>query len=128
MKTLTLVGAAAAAVGTFLPWLSATGNSANGFDVPVNFLIDYQTTAGHDFSAGLIVLALAAAAAVAVLQPKMAARIPLLPVALLILVVAGAYLGQLWRLTDDLGVSYTEFVGLGTIVVAVGGALILTRR
>jgi hypothetical protein len=127
-KTLTLVGAAAAAIGAFVPWLSANGDSANGFDVPVNFLIDYETTASHDFTAGLIVLALAAAAALAVLQPNLAGRIPLVPVAVVILVVAGAYLGQLWRLTDDFGVSYTDYLGLGSIITAVGGALILTRK
>lgn len=127
-KTLTLVGAVAAAVGAFLAWLSANGDSANGFDVPVNFLFDYETTANHEFSAGLIVLLLAAAAGLAVLQPKVAARVPLLGLAIVILVVAGAYLGQLWRLTDDFGVSYTDYLGLGPIVAAVGGALILTRR
>ena len=56
---LLIGGAAAVILGSFLDWY---GPGASGWDLPFVALFDHTTTAGNDFSAGLVLLLCAAAA------------------------------------------------------------------
>lgn len=65
---IALAGAAAIGLSALLPWLKLGGGSADGFDVPAEFLLSYkaETDLGFDVGVLLIVLALAGVAAVLV--------------------------------------------------------------
>ncbi len=128
-KPLSLVGAAVAAVSAFLSWFELFGVGANAFDLPVQFLVDYQTTASNDVPIGLLVLVLVGVAAAAAVLPALGDKLQLVRLmGVALVVVAGVFLVQLARAADEVGASFGDLFGVGPFVTVVGGVLLLIGR
>lgn len=56
-----LLGAGAVLLGTFFAWITIDGADGNAYDVPLEFLWDYQSASGGGLKLGLVLLALAGA-------------------------------------------------------------------
>ena len=126
LGVLSILGGLAAVIGVFLPWLSG-GLDTNGLDVPVQFLWDHETGADNDVAVGVITLVIGAVAAGLTLMPWLpktrSVLVPLLGLA--VVAIGAAYLVQVARLADLLGLDFADLVGVGPFVVGVGGVLVI---
>jgi hypothetical protein len=120
-----MAAAAAGGVAALLPWLRGGIDNPNGFDIPVNFLVDYETVADHDFTVGILIVVFAAAALVGSLVrqgpwPKMVR-----PAGIGLATVGALFLLQLFRLTNEFDISYTEVVGVAPLLALAAGVVIV---
>lgn len=118
-----LVGAALLAVAAVLPWLEASGRSIDSFDVPLEFLLSYDSTTDLGVDLGVLVVVLALVGAVAVvLTPQALWRRSIGTVAV---AVALLYAFQLNRLLSQAPASdrpsLLSSLGYGVFVAIVGG-------
>ncbi len=127
-KPLTLLGAVGGVVATLVPWIDVFGDSANAFDVPIQFLAYHRTSAGTTVAVGLLVVMLAAVAAATSLVPALGRLHVGRIMGAGLLMVAGVFLLQLSRVSGDLGVDLTDVSGAGPFVAAVAGILLLVGR
>lgn len=125
-----LVGGIAAIIAAFLPWISFGGSSEDGLFYPVNYLIDYETTANHDVSVGLLAILLGVAVgALAVLPARFDGwRVAVRPLGVALLVVGAGFLVQTFRLTDEVGIDFGDVLAVGPFVVVAAGILALIKR
>jgi drug/metabolite transporter superfamily protein YnfA len=122
---ITLIGAVVAGVSTLLNWLDLGFTSANGFDVPVAFLVDYKTVADSSFTVGLVALVLAVVALAAAFVRQPAMRIAARVAGGLLVLVGLAYMVQMYRVADTADVSLSDLMGVGPLVAIVGGVTVL---
>jgi hypothetical protein len=122
-----LVGGVLAAVGTFLPWISADGLTTKSTKVPVKFLFDYKTTDTGGLKVGYLILALAAAAIALSVRPvsRQARR----AAGLGLVIVATLFTAQLQRLLSETpgstqSVSLLKVLGMGVYLTLIGGVLV----
>jgi hypothetical protein len=118
-----LVGALAIALSALLPWLRLGGESANGFDVPVEFLLSYDSSLDTGIKLGLLLILLGVAGLAAVVlfpDPRWRRGVGIAAVA-----IAVVYVVQVQR---ALGAgpaagrpSLLSAVGFGVYVALVGG-------
>jgi len=66
-SAIALAGAVAIALSAVLPWLRIGGRSADGFDVPVEFLLSYDSDLDTGVKLGLLLILLGAVGVAAVL-------------------------------------------------------------
>jgi len=121
---LPAIGAALIVLGGFLPWLTAGGEDASAWDIPVMSLVDHTSTA-EDPKTGLMLLVVLLAG-VPYLTRK---PFPQVFNLLLAGVAAFAGLGTILLINDLVGVS----LGIGVFVtlggaVALAAELFVTRR
>ena len=115
-------------VGAFISWLSF-GGSSNAFDVPVQFLYDYQTTAGDDVSVGLLIVVVAVLVGVLDVVPAFGGRVLLVRVlGLLLIALSAAFFIQLFIAANDLDISVRDIYELGPFLTAAGGLVVLVDR
>jgi hypothetical protein len=121
-----LIGGLVAAAGALLPWVKGGAASENAFGVPVQFLVDQETTADGGFSLGWLVLAAAITGCVILVRGgeeriRKAAGSAAAGVAVL-------YVVQVQRLVSsfggDAGVGVTDIVGFGVLVTLAGGLVL----
>lgn len=114
----------ATVVAVYLPWLRPSNDSFNAMDVPSLFLINYKATdRGVELGILLLVGAGAALAALIVRAPVM--RKVLLGVGIALMVMSVLFVIQLNRLFSVPGMSLSDVLGVGPIVLlAAGGALV----
>lgn len=122
-----LVGAGLLVVSAVLPWIRSGGRSRNAFDIPVQFLVDFRTTATGSVDIGLTLVTLAIGALVLSARPGLARWRRVCGGAAI--VVATLYTAQIQRVLNDMAAADrpTLFgtLGLGVLTTIVGGALVL---
>jgi len=117
-----IIGAALAAIGSFLPWLDSGGYTANGFDG--GYITGSSMGDGND---GIIILLLGlAAGALAIHYFRI--KNPLLSLGSLVLGAAAAGVAgynfiKLYKDINDAGLSPADFISYGLFVSIVGGAI-----
>ena len=127
-----LVGAAAALIGAFLPWVSQFGAKTTGWKVPVKFLLDPKTASLGGPKVAWIVVALAVGGGYLTLQPLSRQLRKACGWALVL--VATVFLTQLQRQLSLLKQggfqtgSVFSVLGLGVWLAAAGGLLIALGR
>ena len=120
LATPPVVGAAALAVGTLLPWTRSDFGSGSSFDVPISFL--WSTTPSNGVKLGVLLLLLAiAGGVVAVLPDVQRFRVAIGGVAALCTVV---FVIQLQRALSGSSLNVTDVLGFG-VLVALAGAIAL---
>jgi hypothetical protein len=112
-----IVGAALAVIGCLLPWVDALGTTINSFD------FGYVTNSnGGDGKDGLLILAIAAAAAVlGGLHFKARNSLASLAVIALGAAIVGIAGYNLWKVFDAM--DSMKYVGMGLYVTIVGGVV-----
>lgn len=119
-----LVGAVIGGLSAPLNWIDAGNSSVNGFDVPATFLVDYTTASDSGFSAGLIVLILAAAALLSAFVRQPATRLAARVAGGGLIAVGAVYVVQLYRLADRSGISLSDALGMAPVVAIIGGVVV----
>lgn len=122
-RRLQLIGALAAALSIYLPWISAGGDSVNAHEISAMFLLDYDTT-NRGVEAGLLLLV-----AAGIVLADLFVRSPTLHrvatgAAIAVIVIPALFLVQMRRLTSATQQSFGDLLGIGSFVtIAVGIAL-----
>lgn len=124
-RVVAIGGAVLVALASVLPWLRGTGQSVNSYDVRAKVLFDYKSNATSGLTIGVILLLLATALVVMIGMGTKEQATRWLGVATI--AVPGIYVVQLQRAVSDVpGASVTDFIGIGILAAAAGGALVLS--
>jgi hypothetical protein len=129
IRLLPLIGAVAAVVSGFLPWLSYGGANLSAFRAPLRFLFGSQDPGGGGPDIGYAVLAAAALAAAGALYPRLRvlARIG----AMALVAMAALFVVQAQRRLIGFapgGESVMKLLGSGVYVAAAAGLLVLFSK
>ncbi len=118
-------GALLVALSSVLPWARGGGRSANSFDTPAVWLVDYKTTSRGGIKIGLLLLLLSIATVVVTVRGS-DKRVEL-GLGIASIAVPVLYLVQLQRAisSGEPGSSITDFAGFGILVAIAGGVLVL---
>ncbi len=119
-----LVGAALVVLGSVLPWMEIGGQSADGTDVPLEFLLSYKSTTDLGLDLGVVVLALGVAGAIATLvAPDARWRGVIGCAAVAVALVYVAQVAAMLNAASSAGrPSLLSTVGFGVWITIVGGA------
>jgi hypothetical protein len=124
-KAFSVGGALLVVISSLLPWLRG-GASGNAFDVPIKFLLDYKTSSNDGIKVGWLLIVCSIIIVVAVVKnadPRIARGAGIGAIA-----IAGLYAIQLQRLVSAVpGASFTDLIGLGVLLAAAGGVLVLMK-
>ena len=116
-----LASAFVAALSVYLPWLRLTGTSVNAFDVPSLFLVNYKTTErGVELGILVFVCAGIVLAGLLVRTPIMSKLV--LAAGIALVVMGLLFVLQLNRLYSNSGVSLSDVLGFGPIVMIAAGS------
>ena len=127
VRPLALVGAAVVLVAVFLPWVSDTPGSGNGFDVPLSLLWSLETAEGIKLGVLMLIVGGAAAALSFVPGTGPVRRI----LGIVTMAVAVVFCIQLFRLIDQLGGSVGDAfdtLGVAAYVTLAGGGLLAASK
>ena len=117
-------GALLVALSSVLPWARGGGRSANSFDTPAVWLVDYKTTSRSGIKIGVLLLVLSIATVVVIVQGS-DKRVEL-SLGIASIAVPALYLVQLQRaISGEPGLSITDSAGFGIPVAIAGGVLVL---
>jgi hypothetical protein len=118
MSVVTLIGSAAIAVGSFLSWWSVGGASANGWDLPFEFVLTGK--GGDGFKSGPVFVALAVLLLIPVLLGK-----PYRPAFTALLGTVGFALAAL-AVARGVNQDPSIYPAIGLLVILGGSALVVT--
>jgi hypothetical protein len=122
-KAFAIGGAALVALSSILPWSRGGGQSSTAHKISMQFLFDYKTTSTGGIKIGLLLLAVAVLAVVAVWK-DLDKRVQL-GAGIAAIAIPALYLVQLQRLVSAAeGASLTDIVGFGVLPALAGGVLI----
>jgi hypothetical protein len=118
-----LVGAAAALIAAFLPWISTGPVSENAMNLPITFLFDYETTETGGLKIGWVVIALAALAVALCVRPENVPAQARRAVGWGLVLIPTVYVAQLQRAAGTLQTgSVFSLIGFG-VYIALGAGL-----
>jgi SH3-like domain-containing protein len=125
-RVVSLIGGLVVMASAVVPWTRG-GADNNAFDVPVQFLIDYQNTNdGVNLAVALLIVGIIGVVYAFTPTPTWLVRVA----GLIAILVALAYVGQFVRLLDDAGLmdDVLDLTGFAPIVTMIGGGLMLSGR